>query len=159
MHPGAMNPHHRPTNGCCDRRRLRRRASALDARACPSEFGRVRHMSAGTRDSWYLRHRLAFGAGGVYLVVAVLSTVGYLADRHEYSIPALILVYASFPVHWILYKGLHPQMAHIERLPHGEIIGLALLIALTALLYFGVVQVLACSIKSARCWLAREPGP
>ena len=106
-------------------------------------------MSANTCDSWYLRHRLAFWVGSAYLVVAGLSTAAYLADRHEYSIPLFVLVYASFPVHWILWEGLRPQMAHIERLPHGELIGLALLVALTTLLYFGVGEVLAFAIKSA----------
>jgi hypothetical protein len=99
---------------------------------------------------------LALGICSVYVVVAVVSAAAYLADRHEYSIPMLVLVYASFPVHWILYEVFRPQLAFVERLPQGEIIGLALLVALTALFYFGVVQVLACSIKSARRWLARE---
>jgi hypothetical protein len=113
-------------------------------------------MSAGTRNSWCFRHRLACWIGSAYLVVAVLSTVAYLVDRHEYSIPLFVLVYASFPVHWILYEGFRPQMAHVERLPHGELIGLALLVALTTLLYFGVGQVLAFSIKSAGRWLTRD---
>jgi hypothetical protein len=113
-------------------------------------------MRAGTGNSWYFRHRLAFWIGSVYLVVAVLSTAAYLADRQEYSIAALVLAYASFPVHWIFSEGFRLQMAYVERLPHGEIIGLALLIALTTLLYFGVGQVPAFFIQSVRRWLARE---
>lgn len=113
-------------------------------------------MSAGPRHSWLLRHRLALGAGGVYLVVAVVLTGAYLADRHEYSLPLLVLVYASFPAHWILYEVFRPQMAFVERLPYGEVIGLALLVALTTVLYFGASQVLACSIQSARRRLAHE---
>lgn len=113
-------------------------------------------MSASTRNSWYRRHMLACRIASVYLVVAVFSTVGSLVDRHEYSIPALILAYASLPVHWFLHEGFRPQMAHVERLPHGELIGLAIMVTLTTLLYFGVGQVLAFSIKCASRWLARE---
>lgn len=113
-------------------------------------------MSASARNSWYLRHRLAFWAGSAYLVVAVLLTVASLADRHEYSIPALVLAYVSFSVHWMLHEVFRPQMAHVEQLPHGEIVGLGLLISLTTLLYFGVGQVLAFCIKSAGRCLARK---
>lgn len=113
-------------------------------------------MTAGTRNSWCRRHRLACWIAGAYLVVAVFSTVGYLADRREYSVPALVLAYASFPVHWVLYEGFRPQMARVEQLPHGELIGLALLVALTTLLYFGVGQVLAFSIQSVSRCLACE---
>jgi hypothetical protein len=113
-------------------------------------------MSARSRNFWYLRHRLAFWVGTAYLVVAILLATASLANRQEYSIPALVLAYASFPVHWIFYEIFRPQMAHVEQLPHGEIIGLALLISLTTLLYFGVGQVLAFFIKAARRWLARK---
>jgi hypothetical protein len=112
-------------------------------------------MNAGTCDCWYLRHRLASRVGSAYLVVAVLSTAAYLVDRHEYSIALFVLVCASFPVHWVLYGVFRPQMAAVERLPYGELIGVALLIALTTILYFGTVHVLACAITCARRWLAR----
>ncbi len=77
---------------------------------------------------------------GVYLVIALPSSLLYLANPHEYSIPMLIVVYLSFPVQFILFEILKSQTAFIERLPGGEIISLGLLLALTASLYFLVGQ-------------------
>lgn len=113
-------------------------------------------MIASARDSWRLRYRLGIYFAGIYLVVAVLSTAAYLADKHEYSIPMFVVVYASFPVYWILSEIFRPQMAFLERLPQGELVGFVILIGLTTLLYFGVGQLLAYFVKSARRWVAPE---
>jgi hypothetical protein len=113
-------------------------------------------MSTRTREPWRRRHRLGIYFASLYLVVAVLSTAAYLADKHEYSIPMFVLVYASLPVHWILSELFRPQMAVLERLPGGELVGLALLVGLTTLLYFGAGQLLDCFVKSARRWVAPD---
>ena len=113
-------------------------------------------MITGPRESWYRRHRLGIWFAGSYLVVAVLSNVAYMIDRHEYSIPLFVLVYASFPVYWIGTEVLKPQMAFMEQLPQGELIGFAILVGLTAWLYFGVGQGLAYIIKSGTRWLGRD---
>lgn len=111
-------------------------------------------MIASPRDSGRGRYRWGLGFGSIYLVVALFSASAYLADRHEYSIPLFILLYASFPVHWVLFGLCKPQMVFVERLPQGEFIGLAILVGLTALFYFGVGQLLALLVNSARRWVA-----
>jgi hypothetical protein len=113
-------------------------------------------MIASTRGSCRLRYRLGIYFASSYLVVALLSTAAYLADKHEYSIPMFVVRYASYPVYWIQYDVFRPQLAFVERLPQGELIGFAILIGLTTLLYFAVGQLLACFVKSAGRWVA--PG-
>ncbi|WCJ58754.1 hypothetical protein NXS98_13650 [Fontisphaera persica] len=111
-------------------------------------------MTAGPHESWYRIHRLGVWFAGIYLMVAVLSSVACLMDRHEYSIPFFVLVYASFPVYLIGTEVLKPQTAFMQQLPHGELVCYAILVGLTTLLYYGIGQLLDFSLKSARRWLA-----
>ncbi len=113
-------------------------------------------MIAIAPDFWRLRYRLGIYFACIYLVVSVLSTAAYLADKHEYSIPLFVVVYASFPVYWILSEIFRPQMAFVERLPQGELVGFVILIGLTTLLYFGVGQLLAYFVKSVKRWVAHD---
>jgi hypothetical protein len=111
-------------------------------------------MSTRPRDFWRRRYGWGCCLGGTYLVVALLSAAAHFADRHEYSIPLFVLVYASYPVYWVLSEPLKPQFVVLERLPQGEAIGLVILVGLTTLLYFGAGQLLSFLVKSVRQQLA-----
>ncbi len=94
---------------------------------------------------------------GLYLLVCIPCTAVYLVDRHEYSIPFFIVYVASFPTHFLIFQVLRPLTLPLERLPYGEALGLSILLALTALLYFligqsagWVVQSLAARARSRR---------
>ena len=76
----------------------------------------------------------------MYALIALIASALYLTDRQEYSIPLFVVVYLSYPVYFLLFDLLKPHTAFIERLPGGELIGLALLILLTAALYFVLGQ-------------------
>lgn len=82
-----------------------------------------------------------------YLFITLPSSIIYLADRHEYSIAFFIVYYLSFPVHFVLFELLRPYTIFIERLPHGGVIGIAVLLFITAILYFGLGRLLASIIR------------
>jgi hypothetical protein len=84
---------------------------------------------------------------GLYLLVSIPCAVAYLLDRHEYSIPMFIVVYASFPVHFLLFEVLRSVTIPIERLPCGEVLGVSIVVALTACLYFAVGQAVGWAVR------------
>ena len=96
----------------------------------------------------FQRLKWGFLFAGLYLLVSVPCAVLYQTHRHEYSIPMLIVSYASFPVHFIIVDVLRPFTAHIERWPHGEIWFLSMLLGVTTLLYFFLGQSLGWVVRA-----------
>ncbi len=122
------------------------------------ERAQVQVQQDKTGKSHSLR-RLKWGIvfAGLYLLVCIPCTAAYLVDRHEYSIPLFTVYLASFPMHYLIFQVLRPFTLPLERLPYGEALGLSILLALTALLYFligqsagWVVQSLAARARSRR---------
>lgn len=107
-------------------------------------------MTTAPQLCWRRRYRWGLCAGSLYLGVALLSIAAHLADRHEYSLPLFVLVYASFPVYWLQAEVFKPQMAFLAGLPQGELIGFAILVGLTTPLYFGAGQLLRCLVRSRK---------
>lgn len=72
-----------------------------------------------------MMHRIKWGLifSGIYLLVCIPCILIYLANRHEYSLPLLIVYYASLPTHYLLYEILYPVAHYLEQLPHGETLG------------------------------------
>ena len=75
---------------------------------------------------------------GVYLLVSVPCAVAYLVHSHEYSIPGMILQYASLPAHFLLFDVFHPLMRNLGRWPHGETLVVFVLLVVSTGLYFAV---------------------
>ena len=95
-----------------------------------------------------LRYRWGIITAAVYLLITVPCSVIYLLHPHEYSVPAFIMVYTSV---------LRRQMLYIGRLTHGQLIALAVVLTVTAVVYFTVAQALAWILKTIRSRRA-SPG-
>ena len=93
---------------------------------------------------------------GLYLLVSVPCAVIYLIDRHEYSIPMLIVSYASFPVQFVISDGLRPLTAHIGHWPYGEVWLLSILLGATTLLYFLLGQSLGWVVRATARFVSRQ---
>jgi hypothetical protein len=93
---------------------------------------------AGRSD--FRRWKWGLWFAGIYLVVSVTCTVTYLMHPHEYSIPILIVRYASLPTVYLLFEVLTPYGRQLTLLPHGQVLELAVVLGLTTLLYFAVGQ-------------------
>jgi len=91
-----------------------------------------------SHDGVWKMTRVGLIVASVYGVIAVTCSALYLLDRHEYSVPMFIVGYLSYPVHYVVFGLMRRQTLFIERLPFGEIIGLAILVVMTAVLYFAV---------------------
>ena len=87
------------------------------------------------------RRKWGLTFAGVYLLVCIPCAAAYMFDGHEYSIPLLIVYFASVPTHFLLYEILRPVTRAIENLPYGMALGLWIWVGLTALLYFAFGQV------------------
>ena len=101
---------------------------------------KAREQETKTGNSFFHRFKWGIVFAGTYLNVAIPCAAIYLGDRHEYSIPALIVIFSSYPVYFILFWVLRPLTLPLERLAHGETLILAILLLSTALFYFGAGQ-------------------
>ena len=90
--------------------------------------------------AFFQRWKWGLWFAGIYLVVSVPCVVAYLLHPHEYSIPIMIVRYASLPTVYLIFEVLTPYGRQLANLPHGEVLQLAVVLGLTALLYLGVGQ-------------------
>ena len=80
----------------------------------------------------------------VYLVTAVVSYFLYQANRHEYSIPAFVFIYSSYPVYLILVEILRP----IRSWAHSELLLVSMILLFTTVLYFVIGQAMGCFFRN-----------
>ncbi len=108
------------------------------------------------KDRGFQRLRWGCFFAGLYLLVSVPCAVVYQMHRHEYSIPMLVVSYASFPVQFVMVGVLRPFTAHIERWPHGEVWFLSILLGMTTLFYFFVGQSLGWVVRTTASFFSRQ---
>ena len=84
------------------------------------------------------RFRWGILPAAVYLLIALSCVIIFEADPHEYHPAMFIAAYLSYPVYVVLFVLLRRHTVFIERLPYGEAISCAMLLLVTAVLYFAV---------------------
>lgn len=90
--------------------------------------------------AFFQRWKWGLWFAGIYLVVSVPCAVAYLMHSHEYSIPGMIVRYASFPTVYLFFEVLTPYGRQLSVWLQSEALELAILLLLTAMLYFAVGQ-------------------
>ena len=109
--------------------------------------------------AFFQRWKWGLWFAGIYLVVSVPCVVAYLLHPHEYSIPIMIVRFASLPTVYLLFEVLTPYGRQLSNLPHGEVLQLAIVLGLTALLYFGVGQAIGFVVRRfAHRKAGQKPG-
>jgi hypothetical protein len=111
------------------------------------------------KPAFFQRWKWGLWFAAIYLVVSLPCAVVSLMHSHEYCIPGMIVRFASLPTVYLLFHVFTPYGRQFYLLPHGEVLLFAVVLGLTALLYFGVGQAIGFVVRyMARRAVRHKPG-